>query len=186
MNKIVTLLGKRSFVCRSSQGGQSSFHVQTTLLDFQYCEATGALECMFWEILQKLAELHSTAYVFWQCKMIYCKLHILMKMVNCKVMMMENKCLTATTLISTHGAIWNYPGCWHQMYPHINKSTWHKCWPNVKLMLCSVTHGHQMPILLGVCLIECQPDPKAYQISSWHLTGGQPDPKLTKSQAELT
>ena len=24
------------------------------------CEATGALECMFWEILHKLAELHST------------------------------------------------------------------------------------------------------------------------------
>ena len=43
-------------------GGQSSFHVQTTspLLLFQFCEATGALECMFWEILQKLAELHST------------------------------------------------------------------------------------------------------------------------------
>ena len=25
---------------------------------------TGALECMFWEILQKLAELHSTADIF--------------------------------------------------------------------------------------------------------------------------
>ena len=44
-------------------GGQSYFHVQTTLLVFQYCEITGALECMFWEILQKLAELHSTADV---------------------------------------------------------------------------------------------------------------------------
>ena len=41
-------------------GGQSSFHVQTTLLVFQCCEATGTFECMFWEILQKLAELHST------------------------------------------------------------------------------------------------------------------------------
>ena len=42
------------------KGGQSSFHVQTTLLVFQSCEATGALECMFWEMLQTLAELHST------------------------------------------------------------------------------------------------------------------------------
>ena len=33
---------------------------QITLLVFQCCEATGVLECMFWEILQKLAELHST------------------------------------------------------------------------------------------------------------------------------
>ena len=41
------------------QEGQSSCHVQTTLLVFQCCEATGALEGMFWEILQKLAELHS-------------------------------------------------------------------------------------------------------------------------------
>ena len=40
--------------------GQSSFHVQTTLLVFQCCEAMGVLEYMFWEILQKLAELHST------------------------------------------------------------------------------------------------------------------------------
>ena len=46
--------------------------------------------------------------------------------------------LTATTLISAHGAIWNYPGCWHQMYPQINGPTWPKCWPNVNLMLCSV------------------------------------------------
>ena len=60
MNKIATLSGKRSFICRSSPWGQSSFHVQTTLLVFQCCEATGALERMFWEILQKLAELHST------------------------------------------------------------------------------------------------------------------------------
>ena len=27
---------------------------------FQCCEATGALQCIFWEILQKLAELPST------------------------------------------------------------------------------------------------------------------------------
>ena len=45
------------------QGGQSSLHVQTTLLVFSFCEATGALECMFWEILQKLLELQSTANV---------------------------------------------------------------------------------------------------------------------------
>ena len=45
------------------QGGQSSLHVQTTLLVFLFCEATGALECMFWEILQKLPELQSTANV---------------------------------------------------------------------------------------------------------------------------
>ena len=32
--------------------------MQTTLLVFQCCEATGALECIFWEILQKFAELH--------------------------------------------------------------------------------------------------------------------------------
>ena len=75
--------------------------------------------------------------------------------------------LTAKTLISTHGAIWSYPGCWHQMYFHINKSTWPKCWPNVKLMLCNVTLGHQMPIQVGVCLTECQSDPKAHQMSSW-------------------
>ena len=84
---------------------------------------------------------------------------------------------TATTLISAHGAMWNYPGCWHQMYPHINKSTWCKCWPNVKLILCSVTLGYQMPILVGVWLTECQPDPKAHQMSSWHMTAGQSDPK---------
>ena len=40
--------------------GQSSFYVKTTLLVFQCCEATRALECIFWEILQKLAELHRT------------------------------------------------------------------------------------------------------------------------------
>ena len=61
---IVTLLGKRSFVCRSSPGGQSSFHVQTTYFAFKCCKATGALEIMFLEILQKLAELHSTEDVF--------------------------------------------------------------------------------------------------------------------------
>ena len=33
---------------------------QTTLLVFQCCEATGVLECMFWEILQQLAELYRT------------------------------------------------------------------------------------------------------------------------------
>ena len=33
---------------------------QTTLLVFQCCEATGVLECMFWEILQKLADLYRT------------------------------------------------------------------------------------------------------------------------------
>ena len=54
--------------------------------------------------------------------------------------------LTATILISTHGAIWNYPGCWHEMYPHIHMSTLPTCWPNVKLMFCSVTLGHQMPL----------------------------------------
>ena len=32
------------------------------------------------------------------------------------------------------------------MYPHINRSTWPKCWPNVKLVSCSVTPGHQMPL----------------------------------------
>ena len=63
INQIVTLLGKRSFISRSSPGGQSSFHVQTTWLVFQCCEATGALYCISWEILQKLAELHSTADV---------------------------------------------------------------------------------------------------------------------------
>ena len=42
------------------KGGQSSFHIQTTLLVFQCCEATGVLECMFWEILQQLAELYRT------------------------------------------------------------------------------------------------------------------------------
>ena len=42
------------------KGGQSSFHVQTTLLVFQCCEATGALEGMFWEIWQKLAKLYRT------------------------------------------------------------------------------------------------------------------------------
>ena len=61
VNQIATLLGNRSFVCRSHQwGGQSSIHVQTTLLVFQCCEAIGALKCMFWEILQKLAELYRT------------------------------------------------------------------------------------------------------------------------------
>ena len=34
VNKIVTLLGKRSFISRSSTGGQSSFRVQTTWLVF--------------------------------------------------------------------------------------------------------------------------------------------------------
>ena len=85
----------------------------------------------------------------WQLKTVYCKLHVLMKMVSCKVMMMEMSVLTATPLISADGAIWINPGCWHQMYPHINKSTWPKCWPNVKLMLCSVTLAHQRPILVG-------------------------------------
>ena len=55
--------------------------------------------------------------------------------------------LTATTLISTQGTCWNYPGCWHQMYPNINRSIWPKYWPNVKVMSCSVTLGHQMPLL---------------------------------------
>ena len=60
---IVTLSGKRSFVSRISPGGQSSFHVQTTLLVFECCAATGALLCIFLELLQQLAELHSTAGV---------------------------------------------------------------------------------------------------------------------------
>ena len=34
------------------------------------------------------------------------------------------------------------------------------------MTLCSTACGHQMP-LLGVCLTECQPDPKAHQMSSW-------------------
>ena len=32
------------------------------------------------------------------------------------------------------------------MYPHIHVSTWPTCWPNVKLMLCSVILGHWMPL----------------------------------------
>ena len=46
------------------QGCQSSFHVQTSLLVFQCCAASGSLQCIFWEILQKLAELDSTEDVF--------------------------------------------------------------------------------------------------------------------------
>ena len=77
--------------------------------------------------------------------------------------------LIAPTLISTHGAIWNYPGCWHEMYPHIHMSTWPTCWPNVKLMLCRVTLGHQMPLQgsIGVCLMTCQPDALVDQMASW-------------------
>ena len=64
LNELMDLfyrIRKWSFICRSSPGGgQSSFHVQTTLLVFQCCAATGVLECMFLEILQKLAKLHST------------------------------------------------------------------------------------------------------------------------------
>ena len=65
------------------------------MLVFQCCKATGALECMFWEILQKLAELHSSADVpqngILYLKMVYCKLDVLVKMVSCKVMTIENE-----------------------------------------------------------------------------------------------
>ena len=37
---------------------------------------------------------------------------------------------------------------------------------NVKMTFGSIALGSQIP-LLGVCLTECQPDPKAHQISSW-------------------
>ena len=63
INKIFTLFGKRSFVCRISWGGQSSLHVQTTLSVFLCCATAGAFECMFWEILQKLPELQNTEHV---------------------------------------------------------------------------------------------------------------------------
>ena len=114
----------------------------------------------------------------WQLKMVYCKLHLMVKMVSCKVMMMmKNKCFNCNNFNICSWSYGNYPVCWHQMYPHINKSTWPKCRPDVKLMLYSVTFSHQMPILVGLCLTECQSDPKAHQMSSWHLTGGQSDPK---------
>ena len=38
-------------------GGQLYLHVQSILLVFLCCVATGAFEFMFWEILQKLPEL---------------------------------------------------------------------------------------------------------------------------------
>ena len=41
-----------------------------------------------------------------------------------------------------HSWSWNYHGCWHQMYPQINRSTWPKCWPNVKFTWCSTALGH--------------------------------------------
>ena len=103
--------------------------------------------------------------------------------------------LTAATLISTHGAIWNYPGCWHEIYPHIHMSTWPTCWPNIKLMPFSVILGHQMDLpgsirgyvwwqaslthwltiwqadlwccYWGVCLMTGQPDPLVDQMASW-------------------
>ena len=52
-----------SFVSRSSSGGQTYFHVQTTLFVFWCCEATGVLYCIIWKLLEKLAEFHSSADV---------------------------------------------------------------------------------------------------------------------------
>ena len=46
---------------------------------------------------------------------------------------------------------WNYHGCWHEIYPHINRSTWTKGWPNVNLTWCSTALDHLMPVLgIGV------------------------------------
>ena len=77
--------------------------------------------------------------------------------------------LTATTLICTHGAIWNYPGYWQDMYPHINRSTWPKSWPNVKWILCSFTLGHHMtlPGSMGGFLMTGNPDPPVDYMASW-------------------
>ena len=81
---------------------------------------------------------------FWHLKTVYCQLDNLWRWSVPKWQQLKMSFLTATTSISTHGAIWSYPGCWHQMY--INKSTWLKCWANVKFMLCSVTLAHLVPL----------------------------------------
>ena len=52
----------------------------------------------------------------------------------------------------------------HQMSDRM--SAWPKGSSNVKLTWHSTALGHQM-LLLGVCLTECQPDPKAHQMSRW-------------------
>ena len=41
-------------------GGQSSSYVQTTLLVFLCCEATGGWECMFWVIFSKTIDFEGS------------------------------------------------------------------------------------------------------------------------------
>ena len=76
---------------------------------------------------------------------IYCKLDILMKTVNWKLHTIANELFNCNNF-NIHSWSWNYCGCWHQMYPQINRSTWLKCWPNVTLTWCSTALGHYMPL----------------------------------------
>ena len=107
-------------------------------------------------------------------------------MVSCKVMMMENECFNCNNFNIHSWAIWNYPDCWHQMYPHINKSTWLKCWPHVKLMLCSVTLGHQMPILMGYVSLNVSLTQRLTKCQAYIWLQVSLTQRLTKCQADLT
>ena len=81
----------------------------------------------------------------------------------------------------TDGGMSHWMSAWPKGSPNVKltsdcRSVWPKGSPNVKLTWHSTAFDHQM-LLLGVCLTECQPDPKAHQMLSWHLTAGQSDPK---------
>ena len=142
LNWIVTLLGKRSFICRSSLEGQSPFHVQTTLFSVlwstlelrseyfgRYCRngpSFTQLKMYSWKQRWYIANWTYSS----KQKMVYWKLKTIAKeLFNCNN-------------IYIHSWSWNYHGCWNQIYPHINRSTWPKGWPNVKLTWCSTALGH--------------------------------------------
>ena len=65
----------------------------------------------------------------------------------------------------------------HQSELTTRRSAWPKCWLNVKLTWCSISLGHQMPLLRGRGYVwpeirlslqwEGQPDPNADQMSRW-------------------
>ena len=146
------------------QEGYPSFHVQTTLFGvLKHLELRSAY---FWRYCRNWLSFTELKTYSWKLKMVYCKLDILLKMVNWKLKTIANELFNCNNF-NIHSWSWNYCGCWHQMYPQINRSTWPRCWPNVKLTWCSTSLGHQMPLLRYIWL-------------KVHLTQ-----RLTKCQSDL-
>ena len=134
-------------MCRSSPGGKSSFHVQTTLFSVLWSKLELRSEYFGRYCRNRLSFKWLKAYS-WKLKTVYCKLDVLVKTKDSllKLKTIANELFNWNNFnICSYS--WNYHGCWHQIYPHINRSIRPKGWPNVKLTWCSTTLGHKMPVL---------------------------------------